>query len=401
MNKYFRINTLLCLNCFLLAASVQAAEWRIDPTLRFRTGYNNNITLTTQADKPSSAEISFQPNAKFSRNTEVSSISGTVGANLRRFPEENGLNDDNFNFTIDAFRGLQRNDFRLGLDFIKDTTLETELESTGLVFGRTDRSRQSINPDWTWRFNESTHLNANYTYSAVDYDANSQGYVDSRSHTAQLSLNRALNERSTISLIANQTLTKNDNNVLSRSTNLQLGYRYNLSETISASLSAGARKSTTKYSRDFFLAQVIPFTQQIKVDETGSVFSASVSKTVERGRHALNLSRDIQNSISGRLIEVTTAGSDNSYRFSDRLSAALNFDYYQSHSTSDVSTIENIDREYYTISPGLNWKLSRLWTISSNYHFKKQTSNNSEHSAIQNSFAINLTYQWPRIAISR
>ncbi len=382
-------------------SSLQAAEWRIEPTLRFQSGYNNNITLTPSADKPASAEISFQPALKFSRNTATSSVSGTLQANIRRFSEEEGLNDENFNFNVDTFKSFQQHDFRLGVGFIKDTTLETELEETGLFFGRTGNVRQSLSPSWSWRFNERTSARLSYDYNQVDYDENPQGYVDSTSHTGQLSLSRVIDERTSLSLSFSQTLTDNENDVLSRFSNLQTGFEYNLNETLRMSFSAGARRTTTKFSRQFFLANVIPFSQQVKAEDNGSIFSTSLTKTTERSTHALVINRNISNSVSGRLIEVTRAGTNHSYHFSNRLSGSLNFDLYESLSTNDTSSIENIKREYYTISPGVNWKLSKYWTLSGNYQFKKQTNNNSGVNAIQNSLAIYLNYHWPRIAISR
>ncbi len=64
MRTVFRktLTILLLASC---AASVRAAEWKIDPTLRLQGGYNDNIRLTTD-DEVSSAEATFSPSAIFS-----------------------------------------------------------------------------------------------------------------------------------------------------------------------------------------------------------------------------------------------------------------------------------------------------------------------------------------------
>ncbi|MEE9493706.1 MAG: hypothetical protein V3W04_10065, partial [Gammaproteobacteria bacterium] len=227
------LRTVLPFFTCLLALEAQAAEWRIDPSVRLRTGYNDNITLTTGNNEAASSEITLKPSVKFSRNTADSSLSGTAGLNLRRFPDESGLDDDNANLRLSATKSLEHHDFGLDVDFIKDTTLDTELDETGLVFGRTDRTRQSLRPNWSWRFSERTNLSLSYTYNDIDYDDNNNGYVDYLSHSGQLSLNRSLNERAIGSLIVSQTLTDSDNDVLSRVTNLQAGVRYQFSESVS------------------------------------------------------------------------------------------------------------------------------------------------------------------------
>ncbi|MEE9493407.1 MAG: hypothetical protein V3W04_08530, partial [Gammaproteobacteria bacterium] len=385
----------------LLALEAQAAEWRIDPSIRLRTGYNDNITLTSGDNEAASSEITLKPSVKFSRNTANSSLSGTVGLNLRRFPDESGLDDDNANLRLSATKSLEHHDFGLDVDFIKDTTLDTELDETGLVFGRTDRTRQSLRPNWSWRFSERTNASLSYTYNDVDYDDNNNGYVDYLSHSGQLSLNRSLNERAIGSLIVSQTLTDSDNDVLSRVTNLQAGVRYQFSESVSGTLFAGARRTTTKFSRVFFVSNTIPIPVTTKVDDDGTVFSGSLTKKTERGSHGITLSRDVSSSVSGRLIEVTRAGLSNDYRFSERLRGTLGVNFYNSKSTSDASTINNLDREYYTISPGLHWKLSQFWAASVDYRYKKQINEGNSNDAVQNAFYLNLTYNWPRFAWSR
>jgi len=49
--------------CLLLASTtVHAAEWTIDPTIRFRAGYDDNVRLRTN-NKVSSAEATLSPGA--------------------------------------------------------------------------------------------------------------------------------------------------------------------------------------------------------------------------------------------------------------------------------------------------------------------------------------------------
>ena len=95
---------------------------------------------------------------------------------------------------MNSFHKLERSRLGLDLGFIKDTTLDSQLEATGLVFGRVRRQTINASPNWTWFFDERTQLSANYTYSDVQYkNAGGTGFVNYNLNAGQLSLTRIVN----------------------------------------------------------------------------------------------------------------------------------------------------------------------------------------------------------------
>jgi hypothetical protein len=303
---------------------------------------------------------------------------------------------------------MERSELGLDLDFIKDTTLDSQLEATGLVLDRVDRRMINIGPSWTYNLDERTNARFGYTYSDVKYDDTDEtGYVDFHINSGEASLQRVLNERTEASITLSHSQTDNDNDVRSKNTNLQGGASYRFSETLSASLFVGVRRTEADFSQSslipIFLGDTLigfrPLTEDVSRSDWGSTYSGSLTKDFLRGQTALSASRAISNDINGIPIEVDRLRWDNLYRFSETLSAELDLSFYQSETGNDARS--SLNREYYQIAPRFNWDFQQFWRISGSYRYRKQTFDDTSDDATQNAAYLTLTYRWPRMAVSR
>jgi len=406
MRAVFR-NTVTILLLAVCAAGIDAAEWKIDPTIEFRAGYNDNINLTID-DEVSSAEARLSPSAIFSVATPTSGASGNLRFDFRRFEDDSNLDDNNVRFDTSSYHRMERSELGLDLDFIKDTTLDSQLENTGLILDRTTRYRVNVGPSWTYNMDERTDARFGYTYSDVQYNNTGEnGFVDFHVNSGQASLQRILNERTTASVTLLYSQTSNDNQVDSKNTNLQGGGSYRFSETLSASLFAGVRYTKSDFSQSsqipIFSGDIIigfiPLTEDESRSDWGYTFSSSLTKDFLRGQTGLSASRDISNDVNGAPIEVTRLSWNNLYRFSETLSGNLNIQLYNSETNNNAR--DNLNRDYYQIEPRFNWDFQQFWRISGSYRYRKQTFDNTGDDATQNAAYLTLTYRWPRIAISR
>jgi len=400
-------NTLIALLLVTSAPIAYPAEWKIDPTLRFRAGYNDNIRMTTD-NEVSSAEATFSPSAIFSVATPTSGASGTVGFDFRRYKDDSNLDDNNSRFEVNSFHKLERSRLGLDLGFIKDTTLDSQLDATGLVFARVRRQTINASPNWTWFFDERTQLSANYAYSDVQYkNAGGTGFVDYTLNIGRLSLTRILTERATASITLARTQSDNDNDVKSTNTNLRGGTSYRFSETLSGSLFAGVRRTQVDYSQSSFIPifsggtiiGFVPLTQDVSNSDYGYTFSGSLTKTFLRGETTVSASRDISNDINGTPIEVDRVSWLNLYRFTETLSGHLDLEFYNSQTNNTAA--QSLNRDYYQVTPQFTWKFQQFWSLTGSYRYRKQTFDDSGDDATQNAAYLTLTYHWPRIAISR
>jgi len=406
MRAVFR-NTVTILLLAVCAAGVDAAEWKIDPTVAFRAGYNDNVRLTID-DEVSSAEVRLSPSAVFSVVTPTSGVSGNLRFDFRRFEADSDLDDNNVRFVTSSYHRMERSELGLDLDFIKDTTLDSQLENTGLAFGRVTRYTVNVGPNWTYKLDERTDARFGYTYSDVQYDNSEETrFVDFHINSGEASLQRVLNERTLASITLSHSQSNNDNDVKSKNTNLQGGGSYRFSETLSASLFVGVRHTKADYSQSslipIFAGDIIigfiPLNEDVSRSDWGSTYSGGLTKDFLRGQTSLSASRAISNDINGIPIEVDRLRWNNLYRFSETLSAELNLSFYQSETGNDARS--SLNREYYQIEPRFNWDFEQFWRISGSYRYRKQTFDNTSDDATQNAAYLTLTYQWPRIAISR
>jgi len=386
----------------LSAGAAHSAEWKIDPTLSFRAGYNDNLRLSVD-NKVSTAEATFSPSAVFSVATPTSGASGTLGFDFRRFEADSNLDDNNSRFEIKSFHSLERSRLGLDLGFIKDTTLDSQLQETGLAFDRIRRQSITASPNWTYAFNERTRVSANYSYSDVEYkNPGDIRFVNYTLNSAQASLTRVMNEKTTSSITLSGSQTDTDNDVKSVNLNLQGGASYQFNETLSGSLFVGARRTTTDFSRTSRIPNpigVILLPRSVTNRSSGVTFSASLTKSFLRGEIGLSASRDVSNDSNGQPIEVTRLSSSSLYRFSDILSANLRLEFYNSQSNDNVGS--SLNRNYIQIEPGFNWALKKFWSLSGSYRYRKQTFDDIKDDATQNAAYLTLTYRWPRIAVSR
>ena len=84
--------TILLLPVYVVSA--EAAEWKIDPKLSLKAGYNDNIRQSID-DEVSSAEATFSPSSRFSVETAESGLSGDLRFDFRRFEDDSNLDDNN------------------------------------------------------------------------------------------------------------------------------------------------------------------------------------------------------------------------------------------------------------------------------------------------------------------
>jgi len=406
MRTVFRktVTILLLAAC---AAGVDAAEWKIDPTLRFEAGYDDNIRLNTD-NEVSSAFGTFSPSALFSVETPTSGASGEARFDFRRYEDESNLDDNNSRFDLRSYHGMERSSLGLDLNFTKDTTLDSQLEATGLALGRVRRQSISASPNWRFSLGERTYLDANYSYRDVEYkNAGGSVFVDFTLNSAQASLTHVLNERTSASVTLSRSKSDNDNDVESTNTNLEGGASYQFSETLSASLFAGLRRTEVDFSQTSFIPifsggtfiGFVPLNQDISNSDTGYTFNGSVAKLFLRGESTFSASRNISNDINGTPIEVDRFRLINRYRFSETLSVNLKLEFYNSQSNNSAST--SLNRDYYRIEPRLSWNFTKFWRLSGRYRYTRQTFDDTGNEATQNVAYLTLTYRWPRIAVSR
>jgi len=270
------------------------------------------------------------------------------------------------------------------------------------------RYRVNVGPNWSYNLDERTTARFSYTYSDVQYNNTGEnGFVNFNTNSGQASLQRVLNERAVASTTLSYSQNSNDNQVDTKNINLQGGGSYRFSETLSGSLFAGVRGTETDFSQTsqvpIFSGDIIigfiPLNEDVTRSNWGYTFSGSLTKGFLRGQTGVSASRNISFDVNGIPVEVTRLDWNNLYRFSETLSGNLDLRFNQSE--TDNNARNSLNREYYTLEPKFNWIFKQFWSISGSYRYRKQTFDDTSDDATQNAAYLTLTYDWPRIAVSR
>jgi len=444
--------------CLISSDAVVAAEWSIEPSISLREEYNDNIRFTT-SPHPGVWQTTLSPSVKLSSKTEVSEVSGSAQININRFTGEQGLNQNDQLFSLLTSLQSERNTWAMNAAYKQDSTAESERIATGVVQVRTQRSLLSLNPSWTRTLTERSSFRLDYNYQDVKYAE----HINLNDYTYQQAggtLQYQLSERDQVSLAANYSITDyapvlrlypsvvplygyvgldpahpflyatglGGTDTIAQKVNtsgVQASATHMFSETLRGDLSVGYRTTVIEanHSCNGFLGYISPYTG---TSCTGSVsipsypipitaitftdksrgngysFSANLEKTFDAAKVRGFASRETNPSGSG-LVETDKFGVSLNKSLTENLTGAVDAISYH---TKYISLAYPGSR-YYTVEPRLNWRFTEWWTLDAGYRYARYepesvaNSTTVANAITSNVVYLNLTYNWPKMAVSR
>jgi hypothetical protein len=393
----------------VLALPAAAAEWAIEPSVTLRQEYNDNMRLTTQPHNAVWGTI-LSPSLKLSTRTEVSEIAlgGRLGIN--RYSGDASLNREDQYYTLHSSLASEHSNWGLDASYSKDSTLVSELDATGVVQAQRQRGYLTVSPSWTYQVNERNGLRLDYQYAQARYeDPQPVGLINYSNQSASASWLYQLSERDQLTASVYQSrFDTSPHNYDARTNGVQGAWRRDFSETMQASVSIGMRntKSTIRSQAyqlvstgipGLYLLVLVPETREYS--SSGSVLKGSLTKRFERSSVVLNLSRDVNPSGNGSLVETDTLSLDGDYRFSETLRGSVNFTTYRSRYLGEIVT--GNDRRYLEITPRLSWRMTEWWTLDAGYRYSRQNYTDAGVRATSNLVYVGLSYIWPKISYAR
>jgi hypothetical protein len=418
-------------SAMVFPVALHAAEWSAEPRISARSGYNDNIRLTT-LPHDSVWETALTPAIKFGVAKEHQGLFGDASASIRRFFGGSGresssiLDREDYYLKTNAYHRTERDEFSALLNYTRDSTLDSELDETGQVISdRATRSRITLGPNWTRSLNELTQLNLGYSFTAVSYsdDPGISDLVDYDYDVYSASLTRQFTPKVQATLATSYSSYKPDSGFDADTINLQVGITRQFTETFSTSWLAGVRQTTSdkinSVSTGFCLGAdpgasypscaggrpVQTGILQVKdeTDDSGSVFSISATKLLETGKVSASLSRASNPGGDGELLDTTRLLISGEHKFTETLRSSLSLEYSKVETIVNSSGTRNqTDEDLYRIRPKLFWRWRREWQLGAEYEYSKRDENLSNaDTATRNAFYLSLTYHQPKISVSR
>jgi len=407
--------------------SIQAAEWSAKPRVTLRTGYNDNIRMTTQTHDPVWETI-LSPALKLGVLTQSSGLTGDAGFAVRRFVGGSGresgklLNREDYHLNTNAYRNTPLSRINADLNYTRDSTLDSELDQTGHVTdNRATRDKLTLEPSWSRLLSELTRLNLSYQYNTIKYtdDPGIADLVGYKYHVASASLVHQFSPRLQGTLSAGYSSYRPDTDFNSDTLSLQAGLSRNFTQTLVASFLIGQRQSASdSFVGTGFCIGALPGASyptctggiavptgsaNTTVETTSAVYSASITKTLETGSLGASLSRSSSPSSLGELLDATRLTLTGSHDLTETLHTYLNINYTENETIVNrvgLTTTNQGKETFLRVTPGVAWHWRREWILAGEYRYV----NNEDPvagTATRNALYVSLTYQPPKRYLSR
>ena len=425
------LSKLLPLLALLHTVHCQAAEWSAEPKISVKSGYNDNIRLTT-AEHDSVWETDVTPSVKFGAASENSGLFGYADVSVRRFFGGSGressdtLDREDAHFNTNAYTRTPRNEFTGLINFTRDSTLDSEFDETGNVIDeRATRIRITIGPGWSHNLSELMRLDTNYRFTRVDFsdDPGIDDNIEYDYHQVSGSLIRQFTPKVQATLASSYSSYQPETNQNSNTMNVQVGIRRDFSETLTTDWLAGMRKTnsdTAELKPQGFCQGADPgakFPQctggfpvvtgssinKGDTNDTGTVYSASITKLLESGKLSLSATRSSSPASDGDLLDTTRFIFTGEHRFTEALRVSLRAEHSKIETISSATAGLNNrdDRTLYRVVPRVSWRWSREWEISGYYEYANKDEDNVSKDATRNAVYLSLSYRPDKLFISR
>jgi hypothetical protein len=349
-----------------------------------RLRYDDNIHFTVDNEEDDLVRY-LTADAAFGVRTELSDVKFTLRLDDTNYRDNSEKDNSGHLLKLDSAYKLGRSLFRMNGAYEVDSTLTSELETTGYVQEHKRRVKKSLSPSWSYNLTERASTQLGYSYTDVTYeDAELTSLSGYRYDTLYASLTYLLSELSQISVTAIASDYEADRTGMEYDTRgLRLGFVSQLSETLSTSLSVGMDRSSSE------------LTGAESTSDTGLTLDLSLQKSWEISSLRGTLSMSESPSGDG-MRHTTKLGINYNRKLSPRTTFSVNTSLVE-NSSGGGRDDDSDDRRYVTFEPKLSWKATRWWTLSTSYRYRAQEYTASNDGvARSNAVFFNLSYVWPR-----
>jgi len=352
-SKHFSLIIIAVL--FLCAGTVYSADITITPSISLRGEYDDNIDFS-RTNKLNDYAGTVSPALSFDYATDRLTMQGRTLFGIIRYADYNEYDRENQNHGLNfGYRLSERLNANANVSYIKDTTLDTALEETGLIERRSDRENIRAGGGLSYEINEVSNVGLDYFFTKTDYEL--QSYTDSDTHGISMSYNYSFNNRlDTLTLSSSYRKTDSDEDKTDNYSS-SLGLAHTFGPTLQASVSAGVR----------YLDIEDPSGQSDT--DWGWTSNISLQKSWQTTSATLGYSRDLSYSAEGEPVEVNRFSLSADHRvtreFGLRLSGSLYF-------TKSAGENEEEDVRYYSISPTVYYNITPDHSVELGYNYSRE-----------------------------
>jgi hypothetical protein len=372
-----------------IAAS--GAEWSFTPLVSEELYYNDNYQLSAGSNQSEWGHI-FLPEASFAMESERWNLSGTGRAALTRFFKESALNTDEHDLTLSvSLKFTEKSLIHFTEINQVDSTLESELIQTGLLSVWTERNLNTFSIGIDQKMSERMSLNHQYAFTKVSYAGNNLGLNDYYAHSFATTLQDELSERIKLFADAHFSYSQIDGFVtIARDEGVSAGSKYRFSETVNGSLTAGSHWTDSSVSY---------FGEALESRATGWNLESQLNKEFESGHAMIGITRNIQVSGTGSIVQIDRVSSAYDQRLSERL--LLSFNGALSSSQPFSNSLFSPRSNDYRVEGKILWQAGNEVSMTLDYGYLKVDTEGISSTPQSNSAYLMVTWQPNKQSVSR
>ena len=369
----------------------QAQEAYVELSVGERLGFDDNVGLT-RGDPVSDFSSQTALGLSFGRTGDTLDLGLRSRFVFTKFFDDGEL-DSNDQFVVaDAGFRSERSRSRLAAEYRRDTTRTSQEDDTGeFLLDNIRQEELSLGPSWSFQATRLDRFAVEAEYRAIDYE---RRLVDNDRWTAEASWRRDLTGSSAITLSSGFREIDFDtaDNRQVRIVELEGDWTSDVTPRLRLSLGGGS------YWADLSADPI----------GAGAVDDDSDSGFVAHAGLRFDLAPDAALTAEyGRMLVPSGSGN---VRLRDRLDATFEQDWNQRVSWAVAARYQAqegllgsqvADRDFVRVSPSIDWRLARDWTLRAAYRFRWQAFDDQDEDAVSNAVFVTLTFRPERWSLSR
>jgi hypothetical protein len=374
--------TLFLLIFFGVPPKICAENLWLQTSIGGRSEYDDNVVFApTEEDEDFIFIIS--PAAKLSFESDLVDIQSDIIIDAWQYLDRTDLNTVNQLYELNGiYRFRPRWSFSGLISYIKDTTLDSQLQETGRVSEREDRRRFDADAGIIYQLSELSELGFNYHFKDVNFE--SDFFVDYDRDSATLSYNRKMKNQ--VNTLGSQFAYYYRNSDVSDLTeyNFQMSMDHLFSPQTRFYLSAGLSYSEQEFKDDRSTDKNLRPSGHSYIRWKG-----------ETSAFTFGYRRDIRTDTNGEAIDVDRIYCRLRKSLTERWELGFAGKFYYSR---DIGQSFNDGIRFLDLEPKISYKLTENHDLQMSYSYSNEKDNEREsnQTADRNRIWLGLYFNFPK-----
>ncbi|HPQ42822.1 MAG TPA: hypothetical protein PKZ42_01235 [Syntrophales bacterium] len=367
---------------FFAAWAASAADIMVVPSIGIAGAYNDNIYFS-QTREVNDYTFTASPGIFANYRSGLLDFQTEIGFDIVRYLDETNQNTINQRYTGEAvYRAQEQLSFNGNISYIKDSTLDSELEETGVLNRLSNRHRFDVGGGLTYNINPVSDIDIDYSHREITYDLNE--YTDHTRDSVSLAYNYTINDRADVFSIT-PTYEKLDSDISETDIyGLSIGISHAFTNTLHSLFHIGTSYSDTWH------------TGRSSYTGWGWTADASLEKSWTTASASVHYMRDINYTSEGEPAERNRFSVRGDKILSNRVSIGITGSYYFTESLDE--TRYDMDERFFNITPSIYYKITENHSLELSYEYSYAEDRNlpGDNEAVRNIVWVTFNFAFPQ-----